>query len=384
MHISEGVLSAPVLLGGALLAGGGVALGLRKMDHAKIPEVAVMSSAFFVAALIHVPVGPASVHLTLNGLVGLLLGWMAFPSILVALALQALVFQFGGFTTLGVNTFIMAAPAVASYYIFGPLLRGRGRRLALAGGFCAGATGAALSAALLALSLTYTGRGFIGAAKVIAASQLPAAALEGFVTASIVAFLARVKPEMIEGPRAPNNGSRRALKGLLAAAAIVVLLPSASHAHGISVHAHEERGSVFVEGRLAGGRPCGNCGVEVLSSETGEILLEGSTDEGGMFSFRRPSSAPLRVVLRSSPGHRAQFALAASPDRVEIRGEAVEQMVEKAVDEKLRPLRREVAALRQAAQRPGVTEILGGIGYIIGLMGLALYFKYRRGKCDNG
>ncbi|MDO9586042.1 MAG: cobalt transporter CbiM, partial [Syntrophales bacterium] len=112
MHISEGVLSAPVLVAGALLTVGGTAWGLKKMDYEKIPEVAVLSSAFFVASLIHVPVGPSSAHLILNGLVGLLLGWMAFPSILVALALQALLFQSGGFTTLGVNAFNMAAPAV--------------------------------------------------------------------------------------------------------------------------------------------------------------------------------------------------------------------------------------------------------------------------------
>ncbi|PIP07111.1 MAG: cobalamin biosynthesis protein CbiM, partial [Syntrophobacterales bacterium CG23_combo_of_CG06-09_8_20_14_all_48_27] len=48
MHISEGVLSAPVLVAGALLTVGGTALGLKKMDYERIPEVAVLSSAFFV------------------------------------------------------------------------------------------------------------------------------------------------------------------------------------------------------------------------------------------------------------------------------------------------------------------------------------------------
>ena len=94
MHISEGVLSAPVLITGAVLSAAGIAIGLRKMSYDKIPEVAVLSSAFFVASLIHVPIGPSSVHLVLNGLLGILLGWMAFPSILVALSLQALLFQF--------------------------------------------------------------------------------------------------------------------------------------------------------------------------------------------------------------------------------------------------------------------------------------------------
>ena len=94
MHISEGVLSGPVLLSGAALAAAGTAVGLRKLDYDRIAQAGVLSAAFFVASLIHVPIGPSSVHLLLNGIVGLLLGWGAFPAILVALVLQALFFQF--------------------------------------------------------------------------------------------------------------------------------------------------------------------------------------------------------------------------------------------------------------------------------------------------
>jgi cobalt/nickel transport system permease protein len=80
------------------------------MEHKEVPKVAILSSVFFVASLIHVPLGPSSVHLILNGIMGVLLGWTAFPAILVALALQGVLFQFGGITTLGVNTLNMALP----------------------------------------------------------------------------------------------------------------------------------------------------------------------------------------------------------------------------------------------------------------------------------
>ena len=113
MHISEGVIAAPVLIAGAAGAVAGCAIGLKKLDMENTPKVAVLSSAFFVASLIHVPIGPTSVHLVLNGLVGFLLGWISFPALLVALLLQAVLFQFGGITTLGVNTVVMALPAVA-------------------------------------------------------------------------------------------------------------------------------------------------------------------------------------------------------------------------------------------------------------------------------
>ena len=46
MHISEGVLSPPVLVVGAALTAVGVAMGLKKMDNEKIPRVAVLTAAF--------------------------------------------------------------------------------------------------------------------------------------------------------------------------------------------------------------------------------------------------------------------------------------------------------------------------------------------------
>jgi cobalt/nickel transport system permease protein len=95
LHITEGILTGPVLFTGAALTVAGTAVGLKKLDYDSIPRVAILSAGFFVASLIHVPVGPASVHLVLNGLVGIMLGWLAFPAILIGLLLQAILFQFG-------------------------------------------------------------------------------------------------------------------------------------------------------------------------------------------------------------------------------------------------------------------------------------------------
>ena len=130
MHISEGVLSGPVLFSGAALAAIGTGIGLKKLDYDQIAKAGMLSAAYFVASLIHVPIGPANAHLILNGLVGLLLGWGAFPAILVALILQGVLFQFGGITTLGVNTIIMALPAVISYLLFGRFVQKASRSAA--------------------------------------------------------------------------------------------------------------------------------------------------------------------------------------------------------------------------------------------------------------
>ena len=84
MHISEEILTAPVLLSGAALTVAGTAISFKKIDYNSITQVAILSAGFFVASLIHVPVWPSSMHLVLNGLVGIFLGWAAFPDILEA------------------------------------------------------------------------------------------------------------------------------------------------------------------------------------------------------------------------------------------------------------------------------------------------------------
>lgn len=201
MHISEGVLSAPVLAAGAALSAAGVAFGLKKTPYEKIPQVGLFSSAFFVASLIHVPLGPTSVHLVLNGLVGLILGWAAFPAILVGLLLQALLFQFGGITTLGVNTFDMAFPALLSFWIFGPLVRSESQRVALLGAFLAGALAVLSAGLLVASALSLTGEAFRYAAKAVVLAHLPVMGVEGILTAFSVAFLRKVRPEMLGGSR---------------------------------------------------------------------------------------------------------------------------------------------------------------------------------------
>jgi len=199
MHISEGVLSAPVLITGAALAVTGISVGLKKMDYEKIPEAAVLSAAFFVGSLIHVPMGPSSVHLVLNGINGLLLGWLCFPSILVALALQAILFQFGGITVLGVNTIIMALPGLLGYYFFGGLVKGKNRLLSLGAAFAAGFFSVLFSGILVAGALLFTGESFLSAAKLILLAHLPVMIIEGIITLFCVAFLKKVKPELLGG-----------------------------------------------------------------------------------------------------------------------------------------------------------------------------------------
>ncbi len=196
MHISEGVLSAPTLIAGAVLTFIGIAIGLRNIGNDHIPKVAVLSSAFFVASLIHVPIGPSSAHLVLNGLVGMLLGWAAFPSIFISLLLQAVLFQFGGITTLGVNTFAMAMPAVICHYLFRKMFL-RGKNLALLGGFLGGSLSLIIAALFIGIALVETDKSLFAVAGTVLAVHLPIALVEGVITAFVVVYLKKVKPEVL-------------------------------------------------------------------------------------------------------------------------------------------------------------------------------------------
>jgi cobalt/nickel transport system permease protein len=198
VHIVDGVLSSPILIGGVAAAVAGVAIGLRGIEPDRIPRVGLMSAAFFVASLVHVPLGPSSVHLLLNGLAGIVLGWAVFPAALIALLLQAVFFGYGGLTVLGVNVVIMTVPAVLCYYAF-RLRRGAG----FGWGAATGAASVALTAIAVSLALALSGREFIPAAKLVLVAHVPVMVVEAAVTGASVALLQKVRPDVFAVPAAP-------------------------------------------------------------------------------------------------------------------------------------------------------------------------------------
>ena len=188
----------PVLLSCAALAVAGTTVGIKKLDFEKIPQVAVLSAAFFIASLVHVPIGPSSVHLILNGLMGLLLGWVAFPAILTGLFLQAILFQYGGLTSLGVNTTVMSIPAVICFFAFRTGARSKKNSVSIISSFLCGFIAVLIGSLLVALALTSTGKNFTTIAKVIVVAHLPVMIIEGIITTLCVKFIKKVKPEILE------------------------------------------------------------------------------------------------------------------------------------------------------------------------------------------
>ena len=205
VHIADGLLAWPWLLGGAVLAGVGVALACWKIDQAEIPRVGVLSAVFFVASQVHVPLGFVSVHLLLNGLVAAVLRRRAALAIAVGLFLQAVLFGHGGLTTLGVNTCILWWPALVGAV----LLRAMARRVKpfVAGAVC-GIVTSTLTVLLNAVVLWLGGvADFQNVAVISFVSHLPVIGIETVLVGFIVQTFAKAKPEWLGLPVEYNPAS---------------------------------------------------------------------------------------------------------------------------------------------------------------------------------
>lgn len=212
MHIPDGLLPAPVCIGGYAVAGLVTWYSLRQISRKSnsmedIPKASLLTAAFFVASSIHIPIPPASVHLVLNGLLGAVLGYYAFPAILIGLFFQAVMFGHGGLTTLGVNLAMMGIPTLLAYHIFRlhtVWQRWLNKRAIALTAFLSGAIGLGLSTVIfIALVITNIPSGFDAATEQtaiygLAIAHIPVIILEGVFTMMLVLFLQRVKPEMIE------------------------------------------------------------------------------------------------------------------------------------------------------------------------------------------
>jgi len=198
MHIADGVLATHIWVGGYAVTGGITAFCLRKVTPEQIPRISIMTAAFFVGSLIHVPIGPTSTHLILNGLCGIILGWGAYLSILVGLTLQALLFQHGGVTTIGVNSFTIGVGALAAFGVF--KLRGRIpiKHQDFIFGFLAGAIGVVVGLIALSICLLTSGEEFTAVVKLAVVTHLPVIIVEGLVTGFTAVFLVKVKPEVLQ------------------------------------------------------------------------------------------------------------------------------------------------------------------------------------------
>jgi len=185
-------------------------------------------------------------------------------------------------------------------------------------------------------------------------------------------------------------------------------------AHKVTIFAWVEGDTIYTQSKFSKGRKAKGALVTVFDTE-GNRLLEGTTDEKGECSFKIPKKKTgLKVVLKASMGHRAEWkipveeiaAAQASQNKTPEAGvisditspsnrtgskagaeqpisgstglqrEEIKRLIDESLDQKLSPIISMLADSQD--QDPGISEIMGGIGYIFGLVGVALYFANRR------
>ena len=199
--------------------------------------------------------------------------------------------------------------------------------------------------------------------------------------------------------------------------AILYVLPwmvSSASAHRVNVFAWVEGDTIYVEGKFAGGKKV-NAGKIVVMDPRGVELLSGLTNAQGEFSFKVSKQTDLKIVLSAGQGHQGEWIIRAdeinnlsskavpgtstesvaqsirkeagsetTTDRrtvapeTAISPEELEAIIESVVDRKLKPITGMLAEMRQDG--PSLRDIFAGIGYILGLVGIAAYVHSRKKK----
>ena len=189
------------------------------------------------------------------------------------------------------------------------------------------------------------------------------------------------------------------------------LFPSEGLAHKIRVFAWVSDNMVTVESGFAGNRPLIKGKVTVKDNKTGTVLLQGVGDAKGIFTFPIPDTAKakatdLLIVVSGGEGHQNHWLIPAAeylpdqeapPAAVDPSGVApspslplavppaapagitnaeLKKIVEEALAEQLAPIKRSLAKAEE--RKRTISDILGGIGYLLGLAGLAAWFRNRR------
>ena len=199
----------------------------------------------------------------------------------------------------------------------------------------------------------------------------------------------------------------------------LVLIPALCRpclAHKVRIFAWQEGDTIITESKFSGGRVAQDATVSVIDIADGQTLLTGKTDTDGIFKFAMPKTAgpELQIIVDGGDGHKNSWdftlegsaatsdsiiapavANATSPAPLTAGAEqskgpslpaitAVElnQIIDAALDKKLAPIKRTLA--ENSEKGPSLQDILGGIGYILGLTGIAAYMQARKKHQGGG
>jgi len=182
---------------------------------------------------------------------------------------------------------------------------------------------------------------------------------------------------------------------------LLILFSGIALGHKINIFATVEGNKIFTQSYASDGRKIKGGIIEVYD-KSGNKLLSGVTDSLGEFSFVIPKKDDLKIVVLGGMGHRAETIVSAEdlPEVVVPKGEktqvkpkkepvqspliataeidtmVIRKMIEDALDRKLHPVMRMLA--EQKKEKIKFTEVIGGIGYIFGIIGIFAFFMGKK------
>lgn len=181
---------------------------------------------------------------------------------------------------------------------------------------------------------------------------------------------------------------RRGAIGVLFA--LSFLCAGTAQAHKVNVFAYLEGDQVYVQGYFMDGKKAKKSTV-IVYGEKGEQLMEGLTNEEGEYVFPVSAKQEIRIVLNAGQGHQAEYVLSTSevvgnetPEASAVEamdsqsaavGGDVDAVVRHAVAAGMIPLAKEIADLKE---RRSFSDIIGGVGFIAGILGVFAYVKSRK------
>ncbi|MFW5735177.1 MAG: hypothetical protein ACOCWR_08965 [Oceanidesulfovibrio sp.] len=189
------------------------------------------------------------------------------------------------------------------------------------------------------------------------------------------------------------------LRPVLLTMLLIAAMATNAGAHKIMLNAWAEGDMIATETAFGDGSAGNGASVTVTDAATGEEVLTGFADDTGFYEAQLPAEViargnDLRVVSNAGAGHQAEtvvpaeeFAAApatpsASDDEAlaesvpAVDPAALRALVGEAVREEIKPLRRELMSMRDTG--PELSSIVGGVGYILGLFGVAALVGARR------
>ncbi|MGB7403258.1 MAG: cobalt transporter CbiM [Arcobacter sp.] len=196
MHIADGVLTLESTVVVSAISLVCLYISIKSIKDEKITLAAAMSAMFFIATFIHIPLGVTQIHLVLIGVIGILIGWMSFISIFIALVLQALLLGYGGVVSLGVNLFVMGMPAIIVYYLYNMEITNKLNEKVKF--FLVGFLGTFFATLFLAIILLFSKPEYEYASYTIFIVDSGAMLIEGIISMFLLQFIKKTYPKILK------------------------------------------------------------------------------------------------------------------------------------------------------------------------------------------